>query len=375
MAKNPANDPLEYGIQTGITPTLQHAQTARSKAQSTAENDRTEPVKKPDNKNSNSDKQQPQDTGIGIGALAMLDMLNKTQADNAAENDFVEAGYYHIPEDFEVQDGVSTVINGQTVTASNFYSHSSYSGGFGGGNFNADGFIPKLGKLSNIHADGSFQQAFGIVVASEGGFANHKADRGGATIFGIASKANPSEYQEVMSMLRSGDKQGAMNRTMQVYHDKYWKVAGIDRLQDPEARLVAFDAAINHGAGYAKKMISRLGDDAEGMLRYRANTYIQIVNNDPSQQVFMKGWQNRLAKLDSIVDNDAAPSVQMASSVYKPEKGSALAKTFNAADKIELPAHVPTPAPKQHQEQGVLASATSFVSNKWKEWAPSLGLG
>jgi lysozyme family protein len=164
--------------------------------------------------------------------------------------------------------------------------------------------LPKVGSAKNIRLDGSFEQAFKIVLASEGGFSNHKADRGGATIYGIASKANPREYRQIMDRLEAGDKQGAMQITMDTYKTKYWDKAGIDNIKDPAARLVAFDAAINHGAGYATKMIARTGPEADDMLRYRATTYRNIITNDPSQQVFAKGWNNRLAKLDTITDNN-----------------------------------------------------------------------
>lgn len=167
--------------------------------------------------------------------------------------------------------------------------------------------LPKVGSVKNVKLDGSFEQAFKIVLASEGGFANHKADRGGATIFGIASKANPREYQAIMECLDRGDQNGAMKITMDTYKTKYWDRAGIDAIKDPAARLVAFDAAINHGAGYASKMVART-HDADEMLRIRATTYRSIIENDPSQQAFSKGWNNRLAKLDTITDNNPGTS-------------------------------------------------------------------
>ena len=186
--------------------------------------------------------------------------------------------------------------------------------GFDPGNFKRQGnsanwakfdfeSLPKVGSVKNVKLDGSFEQAFKIVLASEGGFANHHADRGGATIFGIASKANPAEYKAIMNCLERGDKNGAMQITMDTYKTKYWDRANIDGIKDPAARLVAFDAAINHGAGYASKMVART-HDADEMIRIRANTYRSIIENDPSQQAFSKGWSNRLAKLDTIADNN-----------------------------------------------------------------------
>ncbi len=166
----------------------------------------------------------------------------------------------------------------------------------------------------NLVLDGSFEQSFQVVLASEGGFANHKADRGGATIYGIASKANPKEYAAIMACLKQGDKEGAMQITMDTYKTKYWdRVKGIEGLSN-EAKLVAFDAAINHGVGYANKMVARVGDNSESMLAYRSNTYKRIIENDHSQSVFAKGWANRLAKLDAISDNQPPTSSTLVAS-------------------------------------------------------------
>ncbi len=152
----------------------------------------------------------------------------------------------------------------------------------------------------NFSLDGSFQQAFQIVLASEGGFSNHKADKGGATIYGIASKSNPVEYAQIMDQLGRGDKAGAMQTAMTTYKTKYWdSVSGINQLS-PSAKLVAFDAAINHGVGFSNKMVSATRGDADDMLAYRAQKYASIIENDQSQAVFAKGWGNRLAKLDTL---------------------------------------------------------------------------
>lgn len=154
----------------------------------------------------------------------------------------------------------------------------------------------------NFALNGSFQQAFQVVLASEGGFSNHKSDKGGATIYGIASRSNPREYQMIMDQLGRGDKAGAMQTTMMTYKTKYWdNVKGIENMS-PSARLVAFDAAVNHGVGFANKMVAEIGTDADSMLNYRGQKYAAIINNDPSQSVFEKGWGNRLAKLDTLTD-------------------------------------------------------------------------
>lgn len=194
------------------------------------------------------------------------------------------------------------------------------------GNWNKVSSQPvKVGK--NFALDGSFEQAFQIVLASEGGFANHKADKGGATIYGIASRSNPKEYQKIMDQLSRGDTAGAMQTTMMTYKSKYWDaVPGIENMS-ASARLVAFDAAVNHGVGFAKTMVNKTHGDTDAMISYRAQKYAAIIQNDPSQAIFEKGWGNRLAKLETLTDTS--------------ERNSSV----TVASKERLPEPVPVPAP------------------------------
>lgn len=184
----------------------------------------------------------------------------------------------------------------------------------------------------NFSLDGSFQQAFQIVLASEGGFVNHKADRGGATIYGIASRSNPKEYQKIMEQLSRGDKDGAMQTTMMTYKSKYWDaVPGIENMSS-SARLVAFDAAINHGVGFTRTMVSRTNGDTDAMLSYRSQKYAAIIQNDPSQAAFEKGWGNRLAKLDALTDaSERNSSATLASATIEKASVSSKANLRNPA--------------------------------------------
>ncbi|PZP55202.1 MAG: hypothetical protein DI586_07620 [Micavibrio aeruginosavorus] len=83
MDKKSTKDHLDYGIQTGIAPTPQHAQvaaqTARQNVKLTGQDEKAGPVKAAA-QNSDKDKQEVE-TGLGIGALTMLEMLNKTRTD------------------------------------------------------------------------------------------------------------------------------------------------------------------------------------------------------------------------------------------------------------------------------------------------------
>lgn len=151
--------------------------------------------------------------------------------------------------------------------------------------------------------DANFDRAFEIVVASEGGYVDHPNDRGGETFMGIARNFNPEIWEQYGDEFRSGNPSPeALNAIKQVYYEDYWQsVNGIENLSEASA-LVAFDAAVNHGPGYANKLVAQAHDNPEAMLDERMDYYHSIVARNPSQRVFLNGWENRLSNLqDDIV--------------------------------------------------------------------------
>lgn len=239
--------------------------------------------------------------------------------------------------------GIADIARGKSRSSGEYhldfngFPTQNFSGASPSGSWNKLSLKPaKIDK--SIILDGSFEQAFQIVLASEGGFANHAADRGGATIYGIASKSNPKEYETIMRQLARGDKEGAMQTTMATYKSKYWDlVPGIENMS-PSARLVAFDAAINHGVGFTSKMVKSTNADADAMIAYRSEKYASIIERDSSQAVFEKGWGNRLAKLDALTNaserNTAVDSVLASAAIAK----------ASASSKADLRKPAPEPA-------------------------------
>lgn len=134
-----------------------------------------------------------------------------------------------------------------------------------------------------------FPDAVERLLAREGGYSDNPADRGGKTNFGISSKAYPN--LDVSKLTRE--------QARDIYKRDYWDAIGADQL-DPSVREIAFDAAVNHGAGTARKMLEQSGGDPQRMLALRQKLYGEIAANDPSQRQFSKGWQNRLAGLNPV---------------------------------------------------------------------------
>jgi len=156
----------------------------------------------------------------------------------------------------------------------------------------------------------------------EGDFVDHPADRGGPTNYGITAATyaawlgRPVITAEVRSMPRA--------HAVAIYRQRYWRTAGIDRL--PESLWpVVFDISVNMGPVVAIKFLQRavavslavrLADDGQlgpntlemlataldkvgtttlvnAICDQRARRYDEIIDRDPSQKVFRKGWLRR----------------------------------------------------------------------------------
>jgi lysozyme family protein len=195
-----------------------------------------------------------------------------------------------------------------------------------------------------------FDTAVSKLLGIEGGYVNHRFDKGGATKFGISLRFLKSEG--LIDLNRDGfadfdldfdgDIDGADVRALSVadakilYHQCFWQRDGIENLPKPLGEAV-FDQAVNGGSHAAKKMLqqainlclaksqsapAQITVDGQigtrtlqamnwvlawGNLRmlalidaYRlvvANRYRAIVKNDSSQAVFLKGWLRRANKL------------------------------------------------------------------------------
>ncbi|MCP3927269.1 MAG: hypothetical protein GY714_32320 [Desulfobacterales bacterium] len=158
------------------------------------------------------------------------------------------------------------------------------------------------------------------VLIKEGGFVNHKADRGGATNFGITHKTLSRWYNRPVSIQEI--KELDIELAKIIYRRNYYFKPAIDELPD-EIQPLVFDSSINHGPKRSIKFVQivlkRLGFpiEADGIIGpitikganqaqeemenafnnaivdERINYYKAIVKHDSSQSVFIKGWTNR----------------------------------------------------------------------------------
>ena len=160
------------------------------------------------------------------------------------------------------------------------------------------------------------------VLKHEGGYVNHKADRGGATNYGITQATlsiwlgRPATIQDVKNLTKE--------TAAKIYKKNYYYNPKIDLLPD-EIEPILFDVAVNSGPGRAIRMLQQILFDkgypvgaADGVIGkntikysyswvgatggdiaintivdYRVKFYKKLIANNPSQKVFEKGWMAR----------------------------------------------------------------------------------
>ena len=167
----------------------------------------------------------------------------------------------------------------------------------------------------------------GVSPSSEG-YVDHPNDRGGATKFGISysfvKDTGNIDFFDMNGDLKI-DKRDiqllTFEKAVEAYKKYFWDVFELDDIVDNKKAFLIFDAAVNHGIKGATKLLQRVLNvcgfelkvdgiygpktkralqecDTEEFVaafqQKRTSLYQSIVNNNPSQKVFLRGWLNRI---------------------------------------------------------------------------------
>ena len=151
-----------------------------------------------------------------------------------------------------------------------------------------------------MQTNSEFETAMKYLYSVEGGYSNNKADKGGATNFGI-TQATYNSYRKNKGKAAQSVHNITKNEVEELYFNNYWCLSGANKVKNKAIALILFDSAVNHGVGAAKQMYMRAGDNVENFLNLRLEKYNAIVKRNPSQKVFLKGWNNRINKLRSFI--------------------------------------------------------------------------
>lgn len=184
----------------------------------------------------------------------------------------------------------------------------------------------------------NFNKCIPYILQSEGGLSDHPNDAGGITNYGISLRfAQDTGNMELFDVDDDGDidrediKKLSVEDAKKAYKNYFWDKFCLDDEPSDKVALVIFDIAVNHGIKNASNMIQKalveigFKIDIDGIvgpktraalaavdpnefvstiLCIRERFYYRIVQRNPSQKVFLKGWLNRIKNLRLIVEKD-----------------------------------------------------------------------
>lgn len=159
-----------------------------------------------------------------------------------------------------------------------------------------------------------FDDLIGPLLDREGGYVDHKNDRGGATNYGV-TQGTLSIWLSMRGMPWRDVRTLTRDEAIKIYFELYWMPSNC-HLLPPGVRDIHFDAAVNHGVRRAAMLLQAAAranqDGAIGkntlkavfdmpadllrvryiVMRYRF--YGSIIKRDRSQLVFIVGWMERM---------------------------------------------------------------------------------
>ena len=169
-----------------------------------------------------------------------------------------------------------------------------------------------------------FGSIFEYILSVEGGYSNDKADKGGKTKYGIIEvEARKYGYKGDMKDLTK-------DVAEDIYKNKYYLSNNLDKIKDKRVALSIADWTINSGSWGLKKaqqavnilkgdvlvVDGRIGEKSIEAINsvnpelfltqyheLQRKFYKAIVDNNPSQSVFLKGWLNRVIKKENYIKN------------------------------------------------------------------------
>ena len=145
-------------------------------------------------------------------------------------------------------------------------------------------------------AAGNFEKCHNVTGSWEGGWSNHAADPGGATMYGITL----AKYREHYPKGTAADlKKISRAQALAIYRKDFWDAVSGERLW-PGVDLATYDAGVNSGPSRALKWLMAAigGTDAETVKKICAKR-LSFVRGLSTWKTFGKGWSNRIADIEA----------------------------------------------------------------------------
>ena len=162
-----------------------------------------------------------------------------------------------------------------------------------------------------------------FILKWEGGYVHHKSDKGGATNKGVTYKTWEAYCNKVGKTASLTTLRYMSNKEWEdIFREHSWDVWKADKIASQRVANICVDWSWMSGATRVIKKVQKLlgvtvdgivgqktlsainGHSADALFgqikELRKKYYNGIVKQDPTQQVFLKGWLNRLDDLSRL---------------------------------------------------------------------------
>ena len=142
---------------------------------------------------------------------------------------------------------------------------------------------------------GNFEVCLPITLKHEGGWSDHPADPGGATMKGVTLATYRSHFGAGKS--KADLRAITTGELRHIYRIGYWTPVGAENMA-AGVDLAVFDAAVNSGPGRAKQWYAKArqsGGDAVALVRRVCDVRMGFLQALRTWGTFGKGWTRRVA--------------------------------------------------------------------------------
>lgn len=147
-------------------------------------------------------------------------------------------------------------------------------------------------------AAGCFDKCHEVTAKWEGGWSNHKADPGGATMYGVTQAVYDS-YRVARNKPKRSVRFIALEEALTIYKVNYWASAGCERLH-AGVDLAHYDCAVNSGVGRARKLLAAsVGDAPHLTVKKYCAKRLGFVQGLRTWKTFGRGWSRRIADIEA----------------------------------------------------------------------------
>lgn len=142
---------------------------------------------------------------------------------------------------------------------------------------------------------GNFEQAMKFVLKYEGGYNHVPGDAGGETNYGISDRGDG--VVDGRSKYGTPIKDLTLEEALSVYRIDYWDAYNLDSQPLPLC-VAMMDAYVQHRPSVVRKLIDAGQGSWKEFNAARRLFYLRLIDKNPSQIKFKRGWMNRMNDLD-----------------------------------------------------------------------------